>query len=647
MSLRVKILLLLGGLFVALMGMAQAVQHLVVFPSFVSLERERAARNQDRCVEAIGREIELLSVHLSDWSSWDDTYQFIVDENEEYKSANLVPTMFTNNRLNVVCFLDLSGRVVWSAAYDLSNDEGMTFEDFSRPNLRLEHPLLRIQEFTGAVEGVMLTEHGPLLVASRRILNNENEGPVRGTMVMGKLLDEGQIQGIAERTHVELSVQTLSGGAGTTEAATAGQGSAWGDSPVLCEIDDGRVLRVDSVLRGIDGAPALLLTSRNPREITARGREAMSVALASDLVAGLAILVLLWAVLRRMVVGPLTCLTSHAIAVGQSNGLSKPMGMLRRDEIGTLAREFDSMVERLAESRAQMLKVARQAGQAEVATSVLHNVGNVLTSVKVSAGVVSDKLRRSEAPTLGQATQMMSEHRENLGEFLTRDERGRQIPGYLEQLAGVLVGENESMLREVESLSDALDHIQRIVAMQQVHARGQQLVEQADPVAIVENALRLSAEAVHSGRARVVRRFESEGTLPLDRHKVLQILVNLISNARQALQESGRADPELRVGVQQVSAAEGRVLRITVEDNGVGIGAEHLPRMFNLGFSMRPEGHGFGLHSAATLAREMGGRLSAGSEGPGRGATFTLDLPLGSQEGTSPCHTTSPTGDAS
>jgi len=112
--------------------------------------------------------------------------------------------------------------------------------------------------------------------------------------------------------------------------------------------------------------------------------------------------------------------------------------------------------------------------------------------------------------------------------------------------------------------------------------------------------------------------------ISVEKHKVLQILINVLRNAKYACDDSERNEKKITV---RISGRDGRV-SISVADNGIGIPPENLTRIFNHGFTTRKEGHGFGVHSGANAAREMGGSLSAVSEGTGHGATFTLELPV-------------------
>jgi PAS domain S-box-containing protein len=285
--------------------------------------------------------------------------------------------------------------------------------------------------------------------------------------------------------------------------------------------------------------------------------------------------------------------------------------------------------ERLGEMHRSLLDVSRQAGMAEMATGVLHNVGNALNSVNVSVNLLAERLQQSRVQGLRKATGLLAEHASDLASFLGGDVRGRQLPSYLQALSGQLATERDELLEEVHTLQKSVEHIKSVVSMQQAHARFSGMVERLEVTPLLDDALRLHAESFASMGIEVRREYNEVPLVRLDRHKLLQILLNLLSNARHALLESGRPDKLLTIRVERTVTQR---LRITVADNGVGIAPEDAPRLFTQGFTTKKDGHGFGLHISALAAAEMDAFLSCASEGRGQGATFTIDLPVAGEE---------------
>ena len=284
--------------------------------------------------------------------------------------------------------------------------------------------------------------------------------------------------------------------------------------------------------------------------------------------------------------------------------------------------------EKLGAVHQELMLASRQAGMAEVATDVLHNVGNVLNSVNVSATLVREKLQASEVATLVRVAALLRDHAADLAGYLTRDAKGKVIPAFLIELADHLAQEHRVLREEHEQLTRNVEHIKEIVAMQQSYARVSGVLEKLRLADLVGDALRINTSGLARHGVRIERRFADVPMVVTDRHKVLQILVNLINNAKYALDDAERTDRQITLTIEP--GAESRI-RVIVADNGIGIPPENLLRVFSRGFTTRRDGHGFGLHSGAIAAKELGGGLTAASDGPGRGATFVLELPTTSR----------------
>jgi signal transduction histidine kinase len=278
----------------------------------------------------------------------------------------------------------------------------------------------------------------------------------------------------------------------------------------------------------------------------------------------------------------------------------------------------------LATAQSSLLELSRAAGMAEVATGVLHNVGNVLNSVNVSCNLIMNQVRGSRTGNIAKVAGLIAESGDDPGRFLTDDPRGSQIPAYLTSLSSVLVEEQQLILRETEALQQRIAHIKEIVTMQQSYGRVSGVLETIAPEQLMEDTLKLSAGALVRHEISVERQYDDVPPITVDKHKVLQILLNLINNAKYACAglEKGK------IITLRIFCSGPDRLSMQVSDNGRGIPSENLTRIFQHGFTTRKSGHGFGLHSGAIAAKGLGGSLIAYSDGPGLGATFTLDLPI-------------------
>ena len=310
--------------------------------------------------------------------------------------------------------------------------------------------------------------------------------------------------------------------------------------------------------------------------------------------------------------------STHAVPIGLKAG--EPTGYVGTTEDITARKIAEAELKAM---HRQLLDTSRQAGMAEVATSVLHNVGNVLNSVNIASACVAEHLRNSKAASLGRIVTMLREHEADLGAFFTNDPRARQLPGFLAQLSDRLMTERTRGLEELAHLQKNIEHIRDIVAMQQTYAKVSGVTETLQLTDLVEDTLRMSEESMATHNVRIVRDFSDVPPVTMEKHKVVQILVNLVRNAKHACEATEAPDKTVTV---RIFNGQGTV-KVAVSDNGIGIPAENLARIFNHGFTTKKDGHGFGLHSGALAAKELGGALRVESPGAGQGATFILELP--------------------
>lgn len=285
--------------------------------------------------------------------------------------------------------------------------------------------------------------------------------------------------------------------------------------------------------------------------------------------------------------------------------------------VGARTRELES-------AQGRLLELSRRAGMAEIASGVLHNVGNVMNSVNVGASICRDAAGALKVEGLAQVNDLLERHADRLGEYLASDPVGRRIPEYLRTLGAALVEDKRELLVRIEHVLEHVEHMKNVIGAQQSYAKSNGVVEACSLAEIAESAISINEAALRQSEIEILRDYEDLPPVSADRHQIMQILVNLISNAKHALLASDRPDRVMRISI----AAERGAARIEVADNGIGIAAENMTRIFSHGFTTKPNGHGFGLHNCANGAQRMKGGLTARSDGPGCGATFTLWFPV-------------------
>jgi signal transduction histidine kinase len=292
------------------------------------------------------------------------------------------------------------------------------------------------------------------------------------------------------------------------------------------------------------------------------------------------------------------------------------------DEIGQLASSFNVMIDDLEKSIQKVTSLSHLAGMAEVASSVLHNVGNILNSINTSIMLLHERNMRSKITSLVDLATLLKSHQDDIGVFFTQDPRGQQIPDFIALLATECVAENQYINAELNALMRHVSHVKNIISMQQSSSRIAEMIDEISLDTVLDESIQLSA--VQSSVIEINRDYRVTKPIKTNKEKLLIILVNLLKNSADALLDSEQADKKIILRTQEVDALH---IKIEIIDNGIGILPEDINKIFSHGFTLKKSGHGIGLHTSTNYADELGGKLSVSSQGKNCGATFTLMLP--------------------
>lgn len=329
-------------------------------------------------------------------------------------------------------------------------------------------------------------------------------------------------------------------------------------------------------------------------------------------------------VLATALVRPLERMTTIARDIARGAKPPRIAQLSGGSEVVEMTNALGMMLERLNQANHQLVEASRQAGMAEVATGILHNVGNILTSVNVGIATLSERVGDISVERVRRAGDLLSAARTSGPAILAKLEAGVR---YLTAIADHLTEDRAGLLAELTTLHDHVEHINRVVAMQNSYARAGGVDEPVELAKLIDEAVELGCPDSGQQGLEIVCQVEPDRVVVLDRHRILQILVNLIANARDSvvgLRRTGAAgDSRIAVSV----TCEDGWIEFRVEDTGGGIAPELLVRIFNAGFTTKPKGHGYGLHSSALAAEQLGGTLRCASAGIGHGASFVLRVP--------------------
>jgi signal transduction histidine kinase len=525
----------------------------------------------------------------------------------------------------VLAFYNRTGELVWGGAYDLDTEQPLELPKLVRTQLPAEHFLRQRFSSEEPVAGIVQTELGPFLVVSRPVLTSAGEGPPMGSVLMGRALDAAAITRLAAQARVEL--RAMAPGRTVVRPVTEVREPSRLARNATELVETSATTVGETTIMDIRGNPALTLMVTTPRDISARGRDALGFATLSLGVVGGLVLVLLLVLLRRTVLDPVSRLTAHATALGASDDLNVRLELARKDEIGVLAGEFDHMVERLADARKRLLEQSYKAGVAEMASGVLHNIGNAITPVGVKLSTLKEALHQAPVEEIDLAAAELADPATDPG-------RRAEMQSFVGLAGKELSDLVRRTSRDLEAIENHVGHVQLILADQQRFSRAERVLE---PVLVPQLVLETVPLVPDELRGRMT--VELDSSVPhvrpvrVARVALQQVVSNLLINAAEAIGESGGRQP----GRVEVSAYEEmlegvRMVHLRFADNGHGIPAENVARIFERGFTTKPRGSGMGLHWSANTVLALGGRIYAESDGPGLGACIHLLLPRAAVE---------------
>jgi signal transduction histidine kinase len=605
MTLRTKTLGIVGATLVALLVVLYFISATIFLDGFARVEETTTRRNVQRALDAYTDEIAKLNTYAGDWATWDDSYAFIEDGNETFRTTNLNDVAMARLNLNLFVYVHTSGRIVFGAGYDPQVGQGMPMPESFRvhlvPNaLLLQHPDIHLGQ-----TGLVILPEGPLLLASRPILTSEGAGPSRGTMIMGRYLDAALIEQLGQRTHVGLNIQSFDAPQLSADFAAARALLLVGEPSVVQPLNDDTVAGY-TLVRDIYDQPALLMRVTLPREIYAQGRASTQYQVWWLLVVGLVFGGVTLVSLERLVLARLSRLGAEVSHIGISRDLAARVSLAGRDELAHLAAEINGMLGALEKAQVEHQRVENELYQAKEAAE--------------TANVQLERAARHKDEFLAS---MSHELRTPLNTILGMTETLQ------EGIFGAITHEQTEALCDIEASGrHLLALINDILDLSKVEAGKLDLqIEEVELVVIAQASLRLISQVARQKDLRIVSSLDSTvGMLQADARRLKQMLVNLLSNAVKFTSAGGT------IGLDVVGDADAQRAHLTVWDTGIGIAADDLPRLFqrfvqlDSRLARQYNGTGLGLALVQRIAALHGGSVAVEST-LGQGSRFTITLP--------------------
>jgi len=616
MRVRAKVSIVLAALFVALIAAQWTIEQRLMLPKFVELERASAHTDMQRVAFAVEREQQALGAQAADWGNWRELWRYMRDHNRAFAEASLTDISFHTAKIDYMAVIASSGKFTWSTG--LGADGKPLAIRLNKDNT-LEPSWASALAQGQPIGGLIATNAGVLVASGAPILDGMGHGPSRGMVIMGRLLHGPELIRLSTQAQVHLDMR-LWGKDPSADAILLAKHQS--GSAQLTETET--TTRIEQVFSSLSSQPLLTLGITVPRTITQHGAVAVRYSTLLLGVAAAVVLATLLILLGRIVLSPLARVTDHAQRIAAADDLAARLAYDRKDELGTLAKAFDNMVERVAQSRRELIDRSFESGAAENASGVLHNLGNAMTPLAVNVAKLQQQLSAVNTTDLHAALNEL-QHGSPDGERL------RDLQQFVQLSAAELA---HTLSRGSERLRDITGQagiIQAVLAEQRQHQRSGPVLVPITPAELLSRSLQQVA-AAHRDRLdlEVSPALAAMGTLSLPCTTLGMVLQNLIQNAAEAAACAGLARARLKIGAELIEADGQYTLRFEISDDAIGIAADDLPKLFQKGYSTKSQAtnSGLGLHWCANTLRALGGGISAHSEGLGRGTRFEVLIPL-------------------
>jgi two-component system, NtrC family, sensor kinase len=621
LSLQHKVSVTLLVVMASLVLLSYLVLTTTVAPAFANLEKVAAEKNIVRAERAIQNDLQNLSAIVGDWAPWDDAHAYARGANPAFPRSNLdLPTM-VNLDVDLLVIYNAASEVLW--CHLLQNGKSVDYDSLGilgseRPESAL---LIHHRELDSRVEGLVQTNLGPMQLSSRPIVMSDKSGPIAGTMLMGRFFDAATREALEERTEVSLDFHLLEDEP-LADAALQARILAAGPQAFTYAATE-RDIQAYGVLTDLFGKPLMILQADTPRQISALGNKTVNGALLFLLAAGVVVAIVTWFLLRRIIVLPLERLASHISGIRESGDLSLRLNETRNDEIGELAVEFDKMTLEVHEARRQLLDQSFKAGKADTAAEVLHNIRNAMTPLINGIDRLSKNFRFTGGLRIREAA-------DELADPNCQPERRGKLLQYIVSAFGHIQKSSEDAIGDLQVASRQARQVEAILSDQERYANVAPVIESLDLASVIEEASLVIPH--NNGPSIQVVIPPGLDTLRVRAHRVglVQVLGNLILNAYESIQRGQATSGSITMTAVHDELDGQPMVRLTITDSGSGFTEEIKQNIFQRGFSSK-EGHqrGLGLHWCANALSNMGGRISAESDGKDRGASFHVLLPPG------------------
>ena len=542
----------------------------ILLNSFVKLEEKEVRRNVERVLYSFNDDLANLNSVADDWAAWDDTYSFVKDKNKEYINVNLVDSTFIGLRLNLIMFFDSHGKLIFSKVFDLKKKEAIPVPKSIRNHLSAHSLLLRHQHLSSNISGILCLEEAPMIVSSWPIRTSEETGPIRGTLIFGRYLDDNEIKRLAKKTNLSLTISRLD-----TRDLPLDQlkllSSSSGNPPVTVRALSQQRIGGYTIIKDIYGTPAVLFNIYMTRDIYQRGRTSLFYFILSLTATGLVFTVVTIVLLDKQILSRLFSVNNSIINIRESGDLSLRVPMTGKDELSSLIDELNKMLEALERSDKSLrtsheqlraltarLSEIEESERRRLAHQLHDMVGQNLTALGINLNALSSKFIKESKDSL-------------------LDDTMRLLEDTIQSIRGVMADLRPSVLDDYGLLS----------------------------------AIRFYSEQF-SDRSGIIVEIYGKEIKPRLSSDVETILFRIVQESLINVLKHANATK-----VDIILEEMDKMVRITVGDNGVGFDYETIRKS--------SKHLGWGLITIEERARALGGKLRVES-GPGKGTRIIVEV---------------------
>jgi two-component system NtrC family sensor kinase len=590
----------------------------VVAPAFEDLELEAASSDLVRAEQAIQTDISNLEAITADWAPWDDIYDYVLGRNPGFRKSNLDRPTLENLNLDMLAIYANGRRLVWGQL--LLNDEDLDLAELGilSPGDKTFPDLAGHARPEDRTVGIVATEYGPMIISSRPILMSDDAGPVAGAVVMAQFLDSARLALLRERTEVKLGWTPFT----EFEQQPEFDMTLFDEQNTYVAVSE-KFISSETVLNDIFGAPALVLRTATSRNISSLGSQTLQAAMMFLLLAGLVLALVMWYLLRSTMLAPIERLARHMAKIRKSGDLSQQLEISSDDEIGSLATQFNRLTAEVHDARKALLFQSFKAGKADTAAEVLHNIRNAMTPLLNGVERIAKAFRVADGLRVKDAT-------EQLCAPDCPPERAEKLLEYIEASFEHIKNSNAEATDDMRIVMSQARQVEDILADQEKFASDSPATENISVDEVVGEAAHVIPK---DAKKKISIELDDElRGLRVQGHRIglLQVMGNLILNAYESIQRASQKKGQIFLTAKSELVDDQAMVRLTVRDNGTGFEGDAKTKVFQRGFTSKGEGGttGLGLHWCANAVAGMGGRISAESDGAGKGARFHVLLPV-------------------